>query len=54
VVYEATGYANDWAGTSNVGVTVGGDKLPVGTYFYILDLGVDGKAPLTGYVYINK
>jgi hypothetical protein len=29
--------------------------LPVGTYFYILDLGEDDNVkPLKGYVYITK
>ena len=53
-VYAVTNYQNDWNATSNKGLRVGGELLPVGTYFYILDLGVDGKAPIKGYVYINR
>ncbi|MBC7411953.1 MAG: tandem-95 repeat protein, partial [Bacteroidia bacterium] len=54
IVYDVKGYANEWNGNSNKGFTVGGDALPVATYFYILDLGVEGKAPLKGYIYLNK
>ena len=53
-VFKANSYQNNWDGTSNRGITIGGDVLPVGTYFYILDLGVEGKAPIKGYVYLNK
>ncbi len=53
-VYEvAGGYPNDWDGTNQFGMTTGSRELPVGTYFYILDLG-DGSEILKGYVFINK
>ena len=54
VVYETKNYQNNWNGTTNSGLYVGGEALPIGTYFYILELGVSGKAPYKGYVYINK
>ncbi len=54
LVYEESNYQNNWNGTSNKGLTVGGDVLPVGTYFYILDLGVAGKDVIKGYVYIGQ
>jgi len=52
-VYEASPYFNDWDGTNMFGISVGGDKLPVGTYFYIIDLG-DGSDVIKGYLYLNK
>ncbi len=53
-VFEAEdGYKNDWDGTSNSGITIGGNVLPVGTYFYVLDLG-DGSKLIKGYIYLNK
>lgn len=51
-VYETSRYQNDWDGTANVsGVVRRNEKLPVGTYYYILE--VDGKAK-TGWVYIMR
>ena len=40
LVYTRNKYLNDWDGTANVSGTVNkDDKLPTGTYYYILDLG---------------
>lgn len=40
-------YQNNWQGTFN------GEDLPVGTYFYIVDLG-DGSAPMRGFFVIQR
>jgi gliding motility-associated-like protein len=56
LVYEETGYNNQdrvWKGTANRGHLVGGDQLPDGTYFYIINLG-NGSAPVKGYIMINR
>ena len=54
LVYEADPYENDWDGTSQAKLTLGkSTKLPVGTYYYILDLGMNRK-PITGFVYLDK
>ncbi len=53
VVFEAQPYNNDWDGTSTVLGALGGGALPVGTYFYVLDLG-DGSTPMSGYIYLNR
>ncbi|MFV9550565.1 gliding motility-associated C-terminal domain-containing protein, partial [Algibacter sp. PT7-4] len=56
IVYEQRGYNsnNQWDGTSNGRATVNtSDKLPVGTYYYVLDLG-DGSKPKAGWLYINR
>ena len=53
-VYEAAPYNNDWDGTNKFGVTLGGDLLPVGTYFYILETGIEGQEPFKGYIYLTR
>ena len=54
LVYEKIGYQNDWNGIANTGNTINGSKkLPVGTYFYTLDLKFDNKK-LSGWLYINR
>ncbi|WP_417353669.1 gliding motility-associated C-terminal domain-containing protein [Flavobacterium alkalisoli] len=48
-VFSAKGYDNTWTGTSD-----GPEKtLPVGTYFYILDLG-DGSEEIQGWLYLKR
>jgi gliding motility-associated-like protein len=51
VVYQKSGYLNDWDGYSNVS-KVGKTALPVGTYFYVLDYGKDKHK--AGYVYLER
>ncbi|BDD05876.1 T9SS type B sorting domain-containing protein [Aureibacter tunicatorum] len=51
LIYEADGYVNDWTGIANTGMKVG-DKLPQGTYFWVLDLGNGAK--YDGYVVIQR
>ena len=53
LVFEAKPYTNTWDGTSNFGLRIGGDELPSGVYFYILDLG-DGTKPIRGYVHLKR
>ena len=56
IVYEKSPYDNSWKGNSqNVpGVVLSDGILPNGTYFYILDFGVQGIKPKTGFVVIKK
>ncbi|MEO0532889.1 MAG: gliding motility-associated C-terminal domain-containing protein, partial [Cyanobacteria bacterium P01_A01_bin.123] len=50
IVFEQRSYNNDWDGTSNGRATVQkGQQLPVGTYYYVLDLG-DGSEPRTDWL----
>lgn len=53
-VYEAVPYNNDWDGTNQFGITVGGNQLPEGTYYYILDLGEPGMNPIRGFIYLTR
>ena len=52
-LFEANPYQNNWDGKSTMGLIVGGDELPVGTYFYVLDLG-DGSDFYKGTIYLNR
>jgi gliding motility-associated-like protein len=60
LVYVTSAYntqGNLFDGTSNGRVTVEKDnKLPVGTYFYILDYGTmqENMKSISGYIYINR
>lgn len=47
LVYKSIGYGIPWDGTSR------GRQLPVGTYYYVLDLK-DGKKPMAGSITILK
>ena len=58
-VYKSEGgYNNDWDGTSTEGVRFGdNNNLPVGTYFYIIDLGEATPKEdriFKGYIYIQR
>jgi len=47
LVYEREDYINEW-----MGQTDDGSELPVGTYFYIIELETD--EPLSGWIYLNR
>ena len=42
-VYEYKGYYDQWNGSANVKNVIGGSKLPVGVYYYILHYGKKRK-----------
>jgi len=46
-VFGASPYMNNWSGTFN------GEDLPVGTYFYVLDLG-NGDRPMSGFITLQR
>ena len=56
IVFESEDYQNDWDGTSTEGVTIGGDELPVGTYFYIFILeDSEGEEEIfKGFIYLTR
>ena len=54
IVFEGAPYTNNFDGTTNKGLRIGGDQLPSGTYFYILDLGVKDIEPIRGYIYLAR
>jgi len=51
-VFSARPYNNEWGGKAQSGINAG-SQLPVGTYFYILDLR-NGSEPRKGYVYLQR
>ena len=54
LVFQAQGYNNEFAGISNGRAVIQKEEfLPVGTYYYILDLG-DGSQPIADWLYINR
>lgn len=52
-VFEASPYTNTWDGKCINGLRLGGDELPIGTYFYLLDLGGDSDV-IKGTIYLNR
>jgi gliding motility-associated-like protein len=53
-VFFAAPYLNDWTGTSMNQLNIGGDELPSGTYYYILELGDAQKQVYKGYIFIQR
>lgn len=51
-IYETSNYLNTWDGRANMGFPESSKLLPVGTYFYVLDIKGFRK-PKVGYVYLN-
>lgn len=52
LVFQQENYDNLWDGTPNQGLLHNSGKtLPVGTYYYILEVG--NEKPLVGWVYLN-
>jgi uncharacterized repeat protein (TIGR01451 family)/gliding motility-associated-like protein len=52
-LFEASPYHNNWDGKAKIGLIAGGGLLPVGTYFYLLDLN-NGSDVIKGTIYLNK
>jgi gliding motility-associated-like protein len=52
-IFEESPYLNAWDGKSTAGLSLGSDDLPMGTYFYLLDLG-NGSDVLKGTIFISK
>ncbi|MBE9490182.1 MAG: gliding motility-associated C-terminal domain-containing protein, partial [Bacteroidetes bacterium] len=56
-IYESSNYQNDWSGTAHSNSIGNADKVPSGTYYYIVKLrnsseGLELK-PLTGPIYVG-
>ena len=53
IVYEEKNYKNNWKGhSSNNSIVKSGEMLPVGTYYYVLDLG-NGSSPIIDWLYLK-
>jgi gliding motility-associated-like protein len=53
LVYSHPEYDNNWDGTANSGLVFGNNKLPQGTYYYVIDLESCDKQVVRGYVVIQ-
>jgi gliding motility-associated-like protein len=52
-IFETNHYQNTWNGTSTMGLRIEGNELPIGTYFYTLDLH-NQTAVYKGTIYLDK
>lgn len=52
-VYTKENYDNSWNGTPNVNGTLGTQKLPQGTYYYILEFKNGDIKPVNGFVVLQ-
>jgi gliding motility-associated-like protein/uncharacterized repeat protein (TIGR01451 family) len=52
LIYEMANYNNSWNGTPNKGLLKTNNKVPVGTYFYVLEVDASIE-PKVGWIYLN-
>ncbi|MDX2172751.1 MAG: gliding motility-associated C-terminal domain-containing protein [Bacteroidota bacterium] len=52
-VYQKTNYDNTWTGFPNVSGTLGNEKLPQGTYYYIIEFKSSEYKALNGFVILQ-
>jgi gliding motility-associated-like protein len=53
-VYRAVNYQNDWDGSSQSNLNVGGEELPTGTYYFLFDTKTDGIEIQKGFIYLKR
>jgi gliding motility-associated-like protein len=54
ILYKGNAASQDWDGTSDKGIQVGGNKLPAGVYFFIINFNDGIREPLQGRVYLSR
>lgn len=52
LIYEMANYNNSWNGIPNKGLLRSTNKVPVGTYFYVLEIDTTIE-PKVGWIYLN-
>ena len=52
-IYESNNYQNDWNGTAHGSSIGSSDKVPTGTYYYIVNLKNSGLKPFSGPIYVG-
>ena len=52
LIYQSKNYQNDWNGFPNIGFPLTDKRLPIGTYFYILEVD-SSQEPLRGWIYLS-
>ena len=53
IVFESNNYQNDWNGTAHSSSVGSSDKVPTGTYYYIVNLKNSGLKPFSGPIYVG-
>ena len=53
VIYKSKPYHNDWDGSANTGMNIGGNQVTDGTYFYIF-IPSPGAQPFRGYIELRR
>lgn len=53
LIYQSNDYQNNWNGTSSSRSIGSSNKVPNGTYFYIINLMNSGLKPITGIIYMG-
>ncbi len=54
-VYEASPYLNDWDGTSEYAkMVINGNQVVDGTYYFVLNLGIEDKEPINGFIDLRR
>lgn len=55
VLYSGDIRTPDWDGTTSAnGLTIGKESVPVGVYFYVLELNSELKKPIQGRIYLSR
>jgi gliding motility-associated-like protein len=53
MIFETSNYQNNWNGTASKASIGNADKVPNGTYYYIVTLKNSGLKPFTGHIYLG-
>jgi len=51
-IFESSNYQNNWNGNSNNSSVGSSDKVPTGTYYYVINLRNSGLEPFAGPIYV--
>ena len=53
LIYQSNNYQNNWNGFVQSSSVGGSNKVPTGTYYYIVDLKDSGFIPFAGVIYVG-
>ena len=54
VLFEGNAVSPDWDGNNEKGIKIGGSKLPIGVYFFILNFNDSTKKDIQGRLYLSR
>ncbi|VAV84965.1 internalin, putative, partial [hydrothermal vent metagenome] len=52
-IFESSNYQNNWNGFAHSSSVGNSDKVPTGTYYYIINLKNSGLKPFAGPIYVG-